>query len=217
MRVDYLSVSEVASQLGISRAAVYSAIREGRLDSDVVLGKIAITKTALLKYKPNTERVRAAKIRVPTSPFVLMETPGTQEREEGEELLNLELLLYAHCNLGEPPSIHLTFAQGRTRSYRDASCLAIFRELTGRPNIVELSRSSGADLINVNQIANVVFTPETSVSQAFLFVEFLTPDAALPASHGREADSAWKLLKDIASPRIISTPTPQQATKTGTD
>ena len=94
--------------------------------------------------------------------------------------------------------------------------LAIFRELTGRPNVVELSRSSGADLINVNQIANVVFTPETSVSQAFLFVEFLTPDATLPASHGREADSAWKLLKDIASPRIISTRTPQQATKTGT-
>ena len=217
MRADYLSVSEVASQLRISRAAVYSAIREGRLDSDVVLGKIAITKTALSRYKPNTERVRAAKIRVPTSSFVLMEVPGTQDREEGEELLNLDLLLYAHCNLGESPSIHLTFAQGRTRSYRDAACLAIFQELTGRPNIVELSRSSGADLINVNQIANVVFTPETSVSQAFLFVEFSSLDAVLPASHGREAESAWKLLRDIAAPRIISTRTPQEATKTGTD
>jgi excisionase family DNA binding protein len=216
VRADYLSVSEVASQLGISRAAVYSAIREGRLDSDVVLGKIAITKTALSRYKPNTDRVRAAKIRVPTSSFVLMEALGTKERKEGVELINLDLLLYAHCNLGESPSIYLTFAQGRTRSYRDAACLAIFRELTGRPNIVELSRDSGADLINVNQIANVVFTPETSVSSASLFVEFLTRDAGLPVSHGREADSAWKLLKDIASPHIISTRTPQQAANTRT-
>ena len=140
-----------------------------------------------------------------------MEVPGTQEREEGEELLNLDLLLYAHCKLGESPSIHLTFAQGRTRSYRDAACLAIFRELTGRPNIVELSRSSGADLINVNQIANVVFTLRPQFRNLSL-VEFLSPDAGLPASHGHEADSAWKLLKDIAAPRIISTGTPQQAT-----
>jgi hypothetical protein len=82
--------------------------------------------------------------------------------------------------------------------------------------LLSLSRSSGADLINVNQIANVVFTPETSRSQAFLFVEFSSPDAKVPASHGLEAESAWELLKDIAAPRIISTRTPQKATKTGT-
>jgi hypothetical protein len=110
-----------------------------------------------------------------------MEVPGTKDRKEGMELINLDLLVSAHCELGEPPSIHLVFGRGRTRSHRDAACLAIFRELTGRPNIVELSRISGADLINVNQIANVVLTPETSVSPAFLFVEFLTRDAGLPA------------------------------------
>jgi hypothetical protein len=77
-------------------------------------------------------------------------TDGSARYEEGMLLINLDLLVSADCELGEPPSIHLVFGRGRTRSYRDAACLAIFRELTGRPNIVELSRSSGADLIDLS-------------------------------------------------------------------
>jgi hypothetical protein len=67
-------------------------LREGRLDSDAVLWKMAIRKNALSRYKPNAHRIRAAKIRAPASSFVLMEVPGTKDRKEGMELINLDLL-----------------------------------------------------------------------------------------------------------------------------
>jgi excisionase family DNA binding protein len=57
--MDILTVSEAAKELGISREAVYLAIREGRLTAVKILGKYGITRDALDKYQPVEARVKA--------------------------------------------------------------------------------------------------------------------------------------------------------------
>jgi excisionase family DNA binding protein len=61
--VDLITVSEAAKELGISREAVYKAIREGRLAATIILGKIGIEREALKEYKPVEIRVKAGKVR----------------------------------------------------------------------------------------------------------------------------------------------------------
>lgn len=57
--MDILTVSEAAKELGISREAVYLAIREGRLTAVKILGKYGITRDELDKYQPVEGRVKA--------------------------------------------------------------------------------------------------------------------------------------------------------------
>jgi excisionase family DNA binding protein len=61
--VSLLTASEAAKELGISREAVYKAIREGRLTSVIVLGKIGIERKALKNYSPGARQIAAGKIR----------------------------------------------------------------------------------------------------------------------------------------------------------
>jgi excisionase family DNA binding protein len=61
--VNLITVSEAAKELGISREAVYKAIREGRLTSVNILGKIGIEGKALKEYHPIEIRVQAGKKR----------------------------------------------------------------------------------------------------------------------------------------------------------
>lgn len=58
-----LTVSEAAKELGISRESVYKAIREGRLTSVMVLGKIGIERKALKGYSPGERQIAAGKKR----------------------------------------------------------------------------------------------------------------------------------------------------------
>jgi len=59
--MDLLTVPEAAKILGISRAAVYTAIREKRLKSVTVLGKIGIPRNELKAYKPMQVRVQSGR------------------------------------------------------------------------------------------------------------------------------------------------------------
>ncbi len=57
--MDILLVSEAAKELGISREAVYLAIREGRLTAIKILGKYGVPRDALERYRPVEARARA--------------------------------------------------------------------------------------------------------------------------------------------------------------
>ncbi len=48
----FLTVSESAERLGISRAAVYQAIAAGRLKSEKRYGKVVISEKEIALYKP---------------------------------------------------------------------------------------------------------------------------------------------------------------------
>lgn len=61
--MDLITVSEAAKELGISREAVYKAIREGRLAAVNILGKIGIERKALKEYHPEEIRIKAGKRR----------------------------------------------------------------------------------------------------------------------------------------------------------
>ena len=54
-----------------------------------------------------------------------MEVPVTRDLKEGVELINLDLLVSAHCELGEPPSIHLVLRE----EGRVLSAICIFGDL----------------------------------------------------------------------------------------
>ena len=64
--MELLTVAEVARELGISREAVYKAVREGRLESVQILGKIGISREALNGYKPVDVRIQAGRKRAAT-------------------------------------------------------------------------------------------------------------------------------------------------------
>ena len=61
--MDLITVSEAAKELGISREAIYKAIREGRLAAVNVLGKIGIERKTLNEYHPEEVRIMAGKKR----------------------------------------------------------------------------------------------------------------------------------------------------------
>jgi excisionase family DNA binding protein len=61
--VNLITVSEAAKELGISREAIYKAIREGRLTAINILGKIGIEREALKEYHPEEVRIKAGKKR----------------------------------------------------------------------------------------------------------------------------------------------------------
>lgn len=50
MNEDYLSVSQVAEIKGVSRNAVYKAVKEGRLICVRIVGRIAITRAEAQKW-----------------------------------------------------------------------------------------------------------------------------------------------------------------------
>jgi excisionase family DNA binding protein len=51
---DLLTVAQAAAQKGVSRSAVYKAIGQGRLASQIVLGKIAISQTDVAQWDANS-------------------------------------------------------------------------------------------------------------------------------------------------------------------
>jgi excisionase family DNA binding protein len=62
-----LTVAEVARELRISREAVYKAVREGRMESVQILGKIGISREALISYQPLDIRIQAGRKRAATT------------------------------------------------------------------------------------------------------------------------------------------------------
>lgn len=61
--VKLLSVSEVAREKGVSREAVYQAIRRGQLKARRVLGRIGVVERSLGAYEPRREKVEAGRER----------------------------------------------------------------------------------------------------------------------------------------------------------
>jgi excisionase family DNA binding protein len=57
--MDLLTVAEASKELGISREAVYLAIREGRLKAIKILGKHGIRRKEVEAYQPVEVKVRA--------------------------------------------------------------------------------------------------------------------------------------------------------------
>lgn len=217
MKGDYLSVNEAASRLGVSRAAVYSAIREGRLESDVVLGKIAVTRKSLANYKPNPDRVRAGKIRIAQSSYVVVELSKTAHKSASEEVLNLDELSSGHYSLNEKHSIHLEFMDGSSRTYEGKACDALLRDLAERTNIFELARESGADLVNVHKVSNIVFSPKAHNEESVVIFQVLAGGKPRQISvRGSEAEAAWKELRRILKPNNVKTTSTQSRARTGT-
>ncbi len=58
-----VTVRDAAKEKGISREAVYQAIRAGRLKSRKVLGKIGILRSSLDEYEPDSNKIRAGRLR----------------------------------------------------------------------------------------------------------------------------------------------------------
>lgn len=61
--VKLISVSEAAEEKGVSREAVYQAIRRGQLKARRVLGRIGVVRTSLDVYEPRREKVAAGRRR----------------------------------------------------------------------------------------------------------------------------------------------------------
>lgn len=61
LQIDLLTVPQVAKLLGISREGVYRAIREGRLGSREVLGRLGVPPSALANYNPSEAKIQAGK------------------------------------------------------------------------------------------------------------------------------------------------------------
>lgn len=57
--MDLLTVAEASKELGISREALYLAIREGRLKAIKILGRYGVRRKELEAYQPVEVRVRA--------------------------------------------------------------------------------------------------------------------------------------------------------------
>ncbi len=55
---DLLTITEAASALGISRAALYDAIQNGRLAAVTVLGKQVLRRADVAAYEPRSYRDR---------------------------------------------------------------------------------------------------------------------------------------------------------------
>lgn len=51
-----LTVNQAAARLGLTAAAVYLAIDEGRMDFRMVLGRIAVPASAVKKFKQSKNR-----------------------------------------------------------------------------------------------------------------------------------------------------------------
>ena len=66
--MDLLTVQEAAKELGITRQALYQAVREGRLKTIKILGKIGVPSDELRNYTPVEVRVRAGKERGTSKP-----------------------------------------------------------------------------------------------------------------------------------------------------
>lgn len=56
MEGSYISVEEAAARAGVSRAAIYLAVREGRIPYSVVVGKIALLEADVGAYRPVKSR-----------------------------------------------------------------------------------------------------------------------------------------------------------------
>ena len=52
MKQDLLTVPEAATLKGVTPAAIYTAIAEGRLPHQRVLGRLAVSKADILKWTP---------------------------------------------------------------------------------------------------------------------------------------------------------------------
>lgn len=50
----YLTPAEAAERKGVARSAIYKAIREGRLPSEQMLGRVAVKVTDLDAYEPGS-------------------------------------------------------------------------------------------------------------------------------------------------------------------
>lgn len=61
--VKLISVSEAAEQKGVSREAVYQAIRRGQLRVRRVLGRIGVVRSSLDTYEPRLEKIAAGRRR----------------------------------------------------------------------------------------------------------------------------------------------------------
>lgn len=60
--MDLLTVAEAAKELGISREALYQAIRESRLKAVKILGRYGVRRKELEAYRPVEVRIRAGKV-----------------------------------------------------------------------------------------------------------------------------------------------------------
>lgn len=58
METALLSVQEAAKLKAVTRAAIYIAIKEGRLPRRKVLGRLALTKREVLAWTPSPSRGR---------------------------------------------------------------------------------------------------------------------------------------------------------------
>lgn len=79
---ELLTVTETAQRLGITKASVYEAVREGRLACVRVLGKIGIPESAVTSYAPRAYRERAGSSPV-GRPRTRPETPNALKRPRG--------------------------------------------------------------------------------------------------------------------------------------
>jgi excisionase family DNA binding protein len=75
--VKLISVSEAAEQKGVSREAVYQAIRRGQLRVRRVLGRIGVVRESLERYEPRLEKVAAGRRRAECA--VRGRAPETEE------------------------------------------------------------------------------------------------------------------------------------------
>lgn len=54
---DFLTVQQFASRLGVKEATVYIAIKQERVQSTKILGRLGIPKTELRKFKRRTNGI----------------------------------------------------------------------------------------------------------------------------------------------------------------
>jgi hypothetical protein len=197
---EILSVSQASSELGISREAVYAAIREGRLQSVNILGKLGIERHVLESYHPQEIKIRAAKERAADFRFARIEHNLGYGGKFSLMLVNISLIQWAHYPLpgeserAELPPLKATFADSQQIFYPGTEGEVLFRLLRQKPNIREMHGSTGVYLLNLDYVRAVDYrSQEINEDQATLFIDF-GGKGPEPRFEADEAEAVWKYL-----------------------
>ncbi|MDT4896721.1 MAG: hypothetical protein QOH25_1798 [Acidobacteriota bacterium] len=202
MAEEIVSVSEAAAILGLSREAVYSAIREGRLTSVQVLGRIGVGRSALEGYQPNESKVRAGKERATTHRLMELRYPSKSDRQPSYLVLDTRDIWKATRpqkggpRPSRPAALTVAYADGEQEKFTGAEAEEIFAILSQKPGFVEVTYEHGVMLLNTDQIRRLEYRETTPQGDPAVLKVKPGKGGAEVVFFGDTAETALRAIKE---------------------
>ncbi len=194
-----LSVIEAAEELGVSREAVYAAIRENRLPSVNILGKIGIERSALEKYRPNEQKMRAGKERSTAHHLVACVNPVDLPTRSGEMYINLDEIKRAEYRVyptdgGDEHILELIFVSGERTNVIGETCHNVLDHLRQRVKLININLASKGHVFNPAYIEYIIYQKKQKDDRASLVIRIRGERDSFKF-FGNEAEAIWKEIK----------------------